>query len=82
VGVHGKPVQLRLEKLWAHNVTITTRLVDTAATPMLLKMVRSSRLKPKRLVTHRFKLGEVMKAYDTFGNAAKERALKVILQNT
>jgi alcohol dehydrogenase len=82
VGVHGKPVQLRLEKLWAHNVTITTRLVDTAATPMLLKMVRSSRLQPKKLVTHRFKLGEVMKAYDTFGNAAKERALKVILQNT
>jgi alcohol dehydrogenase len=82
VGVHGKPVQLRLEKLWAHNVTITTRLVDTAATPMLLKMVRSSCLQPKKLVTHRFQLGEVMKAYDTFGNAAKERALKVILQNT
>jgi alcohol dehydrogenase len=81
VGVHGKPVQLRLEKLWAHNITITTRLVDTAATTTLLKIVQSGRLEPKKLVTHRFKLGEVMKAYDTFGNAAKERALKVILQN-
>ena len=48
---------------------------------MLLKIVQSGRLQPKKLVTHRFKLGEVMKAYDTFGNAAKERALKVILQN-
>jgi hypothetical protein len=26
-------------------------------------------------------LGDVMKAYDTFGNAAKGRALKVILQS-
>jgi alcohol dehydrogenase len=81
VGVHGKAVQLHLESLWAHNITITTRLVDTAATPMLLKIVQSGRLQPKKLVTHRFPLGEVMKAYDTFGNAAKERALKVLLRN-
>jgi alcohol dehydrogenase len=81
VGVHGKPALLRLERLWAHNVTITTRLVDTAATPMLLKVVQSGRLQPGRLATHRFRLAEVMKAYDTFGNAAKEGALKVVLKN-
>jgi alcohol dehydrogenase len=81
VGVHGKPVQLHLEKLWAHNVTLTTRLVDTAATPTLLRMVRSGQLQPGQLVSHRFELGEVMKAYDTFGNAARERALKVVLRN-
>ena len=34
-----------------------------------------------RNVTQRFALSEVMKAYDTFGNAAKEDALKVILKN-
>ena len=28
---------------------------------------------------NRFPLGDIMKAYDTFQNAAKERALKVIL---
>jgi hypothetical protein len=33
-------------------------------------------------VTHRFGLADVMKAFDTFGNAAKERALKVILPST
>jgi alcohol dehydrogenase len=82
VGVHGKPVELHLEKLWSHNITLTTRLVDTVTTPMLLKVVQSGRLQPKTLVTHRFGLAEVMKAYDTFGDAAKERALKVILQRS
>ena len=81
IGVHGKPVQLNLEKLWDRNVAITTRLVDTAAIPMLLKLVRSGKLQPAKLVTHRFALNDIMKAYDTFGNAANERALKVILTN-
>ena len=82
IGVHGKPVQLRMEKLWSHNVTLTTRLVDTAATPMLLKLVEADRLQPRKLATHRFGLDEVMKAYDTFGNAAREGALKVVLRNS
>jgi alcohol dehydrogenase len=81
VGVHGKPVLLQLERLWAHNITLTTRLVDTVTTPMLLKVVQSGKLQPAKLVTHRFKLADVMKAYDVFGNAAKERALKVVLKN-
>ena len=81
VGVHGKPVTLHVEKLWDRNVTLTTRLVDTVTTPMLLKIVASGKLQPARLVTHRFALDDVMKAYDTFGNAAKEGALKVILKN-
>jgi len=81
VGVHGKPVELHLEKLWAHNIIVTTRLVDTVTTPMLLKLVQSGRLQPRKLVTHRFGLADSMKAYDTFGDAAKERALKVILKS-
>ncbi len=81
IGVHGKPVQLQMERLWSHNITLTTRLVDTAATPTLMKMVETGRLQPKKLVTHQFQLDAVMKAYDTFGNAAREGALKVILRN-
>jgi alcohol dehydrogenase len=81
VGVHGRPVELHLETLWARNITLTTRLVDTVTTPMLLKMVQSGRLQPAKLVTHRFGLADAMKAYDTFGNAAHERALKVILRS-
>jgi alcohol dehydrogenase len=80
VGVHGKSVSLKLEKLWIHNVTITTGLVDTNTTPMLLRIVTAGRLQPRKLITHEFKLDDVMKAYDTFGNAAKEKALKVIIR--
>jgi alcohol dehydrogenase len=79
VGVHGKPVELHLEKLWDRNISITTRLVDTVTTPMLLKVVCSGKLQPNKLVTHRFAMNDIMKAYDTFGNAAKEGALKVVL---
>lgn len=80
IGVHGKPVQLDLEKLWDRNITLTTRLVDTITTSMLLKVVQSGRLEPQKLVTHRFKLSDVMNAYDIFGDAAKQRAIKVVLK--
>jgi alcohol dehydrogenase len=53
VGVHGKPVSLHLERLWAANITLTTRLVDAGTTPMLLKMVESGRLDARKLVSHR-----------------------------
>ncbi|MGZ3776466.1 MAG: zinc-dependent alcohol dehydrogenase family protein [Mucilaginibacter sp.] len=81
IGVHGKSATLHLETLWAQNITITTRLVDTVTTPMLLKTVQSKKIQPNQLITHHFKLSEVVKAYETFGNAAKEKALKVILTN-
>lgn len=82
VGVHGKPVELHLERLWASNITLTTRLVDAGTTPMLLKMVQSGHIDAKRLISHRFELSEIMKAYKAFGNAAKEHALKVAIKNT
>lgn len=81
IGVHGKPVQLNLDKLWSHNITLTTRLVDTVTTPMLMKTVASGKMQPKQLITHHFKLDELMQAYATFGNAMKEHALKVIITN-
>jgi alcohol dehydrogenase len=33
------------------------------------------------LVTHRFAMTDILKGYDTFGNAAKESALKMVLNN-
>jgi alcohol dehydrogenase len=81
IGVHGKPVTLHLERLWDRNISITTRLVDTVTTPMLLKVVQSGKLQPRKLVTHRFALGDIAKAYATFGHAAQEGAIKVILSN-
>ena len=81
IGVHGKSVELHLETLWSQNISITTRLVDTVTTPMLLKTVQSKKLDPKLLITHQFKLSDIINAYDVFQHAAKEKALKVILTN-
>lgn len=80
VGVHGTKVDLHLEELWDRNITITTRLVDTVSTPMLLKSVGSQKIDPKKLITHRFTLDKIMDAYETFGAAAKTKALKVIIE--
>lgn len=79
VGVHGAPVDLQLQDLWIKNVTITTGLVSTNTLPLLLKTVESGKLKPQELVTHTFKFENILEAYNTFGNASKEKALKVII---
>jgi alcohol dehydrogenase len=80
IGVHGTMVALHLERLWDRNISITTRLVDTATIPMLFKTVGSHKIDPKLLITHRFKLDHILDAYDTFANAAKTKALKVIVE--
>ena len=80
IGVHGKKVDLHLEELWDRNISITTRLVDTVTIPMLFKTVASKKIDPKLLITHRFKLDKVLDAYETFGSAAKTKALKVIIE--
>ncbi len=80
IGVHGTKVDLHLENLWDRNISITTRLVDTVSTPMLMNTLRSHKIDPKLLITHRYKLGQILEAYETFGHAAKTRALKVIIE--
>lgn len=79
VGVHGTKVDLHLETLWAHNISITTRLVDTATTGMLLKTVQAKKLDPSLLITHRFTLEQALDAYETFASAASSKALKVVI---
>ena len=80
VGVHGTKVDLHLERLWSQNISITTRLVDTVSTPMLLKTVQSRKIDPTRLITHRFKLDQILDAYEAFATAAETKALKVIIE--
>lgn len=79
VGVHGKPVEFHIEKLWIQNITFTTGLVNATSTPMLLNTVTSKKLEPKKLITHHFKMDELLKAYEVFGKAADNKALKVII---
>jgi alcohol dehydrogenase len=79
IGVHGKPATLHLEDLWIRNVTITTGLVDTDTTPTLLRMLAAGRLDTSRFITHRFALGEMEQAYETFSRAGDTGALKVAM---
>ena len=79
VGVHGKPVDLQLQDLWIRNVTITTGLVSTNSTPMLIKTLASGKIKVEELITHYFTFDNILEAYETFQNASKEKALKVII---
>jgi alcohol dehydrogenase len=81
IGVHGKPASLHLERLWAKNITITTRLVDTISIPPLLTLIAARRFDPTMLATHTFSLQESMTAYDVFSRAGETDALKVVLKS-
>ncbi|HTR72805.1 MAG TPA: zinc-dependent alcohol dehydrogenase family protein [Solirubrobacteraceae bacterium] len=80
IGVHGKAASLHLEKLWIRDVTITTGLVDTFSIPQLMRLIASGRLDPSLFATHRYPLADTMAAYDTFADAARTGALKIVLQ--
>jgi alcohol dehydrogenase len=79
VGVHGKPVQFKLDEKWIENITVTTGLVNTDTSPMLIKLLAQGKLDVAGFVSHRFALGDIESAYDTFSRAAETKALKVIL---
>jgi alcohol dehydrogenase len=55
-------------------------MVDTVSTPILLKILAAKRIDPARLITHHFKLTDILEAYETFAHAADTRALKVIIE--
>jgi threonine dehydrogenase-like Zn-dependent dehydrogenase len=55
--------------------------VGPMTVPMLLKVVLSGKAEPAKPITHRLEVKDILKAYVTFGNAAKEHALKVVLTN-
>jgi alcohol dehydrogenase len=79
VGVHGVPVELPMQDMWIQNVTLTMGLVDTTSIPTLLTMVASGRIPSERMGTHRFTFDRIDEAYDVFGNAAANDALKVVI---
>ncbi|MEU7818522.1 alcohol dehydrogenase catalytic domain-containing protein [Pseudonocardia sp. NPDC049154] len=80
IGVHGVPVELPLEQLWIHNVTLTMGLVDTVSIPTLLKMVASGKILAEKMGTHTFGLDEIDRAYEVFADAAANEALKVVIK--
>jgi alcohol dehydrogenase len=80
IGTHGTPASRHFEKSWDRNISITTRLVDTASTQMLMRKLRARKLDPIRLITHRFNFNHVVEAYETFEAASSTGALKVLLE--
>ena len=80
-GVHGKPVEFELDRLWIRNINVTTGLVSTNTTPQLLKALESHKIEPEKLVTHYFKLSEIEESFKVFGQAADHHAIKVIIEN-
>jgi len=81
VGVHGAPVSFPIERDWINNITITTGLVNATTAPDLLEQIKRGEIDPGKFVTHRFTFDQMMEAYDTFANAADQKALKVIITN-
>jgi alcohol dehydrogenase len=79
LGVHSRPVQLNLDHLWSHNITLTTGLADTNSMAMLMKTYLAGKFDPQCLITHHFQLAQTLAAYDTFGHAKRDHALKVII---
>jgi alcohol dehydrogenase len=79
IGVHGKPVELRLQELWIRNINISMGLVNTNSTSMLLRLVAQHKIPAERFATHFFALDQIVDAYDTFSRAAETHALKVVL---
>ncbi|MFK4299210.1 alcohol dehydrogenase [Arthrobacter sp. GAS37] len=79
VGVHGRPVELRLQELWIRNISISMGLVNTNTTPMLLRLVAQHKIPAEKFATHHFPLEQILDAYDTFSRAKETHALKVIL---
>ncbi|MDR1189292.1 MAG: zinc-dependent alcohol dehydrogenase family protein [Bifidobacteriaceae bacterium] len=80
IGVHGAPVTMPIDRLWIENITMTMGLVDAVTAPMLIELIEAGKLNVRPLATHHFKLDQMLDAYDVFGQAAKNEALKVVIQ--
>lgn len=79
VGVHGKPVELKLNEKWIENIRISMGLVNAVTGEMLLKMIAEGKIPAGKLATHRFTMDQMVEAYDVFGAAAQHKALKVVI---
>ena len=52
IGVHGKPVNLNIDKLWPRSVTISMALVSAYTIPTLLDLYAAGKLDPSAMITH------------------------------
>ncbi|XHG08918.1 hypothetical protein AWENTII_012006 [Aspergillus wentii] len=79
VGVHGKKVDLHIEKLWDRNISINMKLLNANTISKLLRLVESGKLDVSKMVTHSFPFTEASNAYETFRTASQHNCLKVAI---
>ncbi|MCB8968255.1 MAG: zinc-dependent alcohol dehydrogenase family protein [Ardenticatenaceae bacterium] len=79
IGVYSQSAELHKESLWVKNVTIRMGVVNTTTIPLLLNTILGGKLDPGQLITHRMPFGEIIKAYELFANAGREKAVKIVL---
>lgn len=81
IGIYAKSVQLHKHILWTKNITLRLGTVNTTTIPLLMKAIKNGKIDPTTLISHRFKLSDIIHAYDVFANAAQEQAIKLVLTN-
>ena len=70
---------LPLPKMYGKNLTFKTGGVDGCDCDEILKLIEEKKIDTTPLITHRFLLKEIEKAYDIFENR-KEHVLKVAIR--
>ena len=80
IGVHGKSVNLHIDRLWSRSTTISMALVSAHTIPTLLDLAAAGKIDASAMVTHDFKFNDIEKAYDHFGRAAETKSLKVSIE--
>ncbi|MCL2539806.1 MAG: alcohol dehydrogenase [Firmicutes bacterium] len=68
VGVFEQPQTLKLNELWAKNITIKMGLVDANHIPQLFDLIAAGKIGTRFLYTHKAPLNDIIKGYDIFGN--------------
>jgi alcohol dehydrogenase len=81
LGVHGRTSTINLDRLWYKNFTFTAGMVHGYTTDMLIDKILNGEIPAEKLLSHRMRLSETVKAYDMFINAADHNTLKVLLVN-
>jgi alcohol dehydrogenase len=80
VNVPASRVDPLLERLWSHAVSSTAPQAETVSNPMRIKTEQDDRIGAKQLTAHRFRLDQILQAYEAFGSAADTMAMKVIIE--
>ena len=78
VALYDKPQILPLPDMYGKNLTFKTGGVDGCKCDEILQLIKDGKIDTTPLITHKFKLEDIEKAYDIFENR-KENVIKVAI---